>query len=87
MITAPTKADGAAPLIAGLLRDEHHIDGETLDSLRSVQQTQKITLEEHTAIFEAVAARDPDAAARAMRAHLLRANKLYRLVEPSDDDD
>jgi GntR family transcriptional regulator, sialic acid-inducible nan operon repressor len=36
-----------------------------------------LTLAEHAAIFEAIAAHDPEKAERAMRDHILRANKLY----------
>lgn len=39
---------------------------------------EELTLAEHLRIVEAIAAHDPDAAARAMRDHLLRANDLYR---------
>ncbi|MCG8360593.1 MAG: transcriptional regulator NanR [Kiloniellales bacterium] len=46
---------------------------------------EQITLEEHSAIFEAIAARDPDAAARAMERHLMRANALYRQFERKAD--
>ena len=34
-----------------------------------------LTIEEHKAIFERIAARDPDGAAAAMTAHLTRANE------------
>ncbi len=44
---------------------------------------EKVTLEEHSAIFEAIAARDPDRAAEAMARHLKRANQLYRQLERS----
>jgi GntR family transcriptional regulator, sialic acid-inducible nan operon repressor len=40
-----------------------------------------LTIQEHTAIFERVAARDPEGAAAAMTAHLTRANSLYRRFE------
>jgi GntR family transcriptional regulator, sialic acid-inducible nan operon repressor len=40
--------------------------------------TEELTLKEHSAIARAVAKGDPDAAARAMRRHLLRAHPLYR---------
>lgn len=39
---------------------------------------ERLTINEHTAIVEAVAAGDPDAAADAMRVHLTRASALYR---------
>ncbi|WP_210529023.1 FCD domain-containing protein [Rubellimicrobium arenae] len=39
---------------------------------------EKLTLEEHEAIYAAIAARDPERAAGAMRDHLTRANDLYR---------
>lgn len=38
---------------------------------------EKLTLAEHDRILKALEARDPDAAARAMKNHLTRANKLY----------
>jgi DNA-binding FadR family transcriptional regulator len=38
---------------------------------------EQLAITEHTAVFEAIAAHDPDAAAAAMEAHLLRANQLY----------
>jgi DNA-binding FadR family transcriptional regulator len=42
---------------------------------------ERVTIAEHTRIFERIAARDPDGAEKAMTAHLMRANKLYRLLE------
>jgi DNA-binding FadR family transcriptional regulator len=39
---------------------------------------ERLTLEEHEAIFAAISARDPDRAAQAMKDHLTRANALYR---------
>ncbi|MDJ0945344.1 MAG: transcriptional regulator NanR [Kiloniellales bacterium] len=44
---------------------------------------EQITLTEHQAIFDAIAAHDPDAAAEAMTRHLTRANELYRQFECS----
>jgi DNA-binding FadR family transcriptional regulator len=40
-----------------------------------------ITIEEHTLIYERVAARDAEGAAQAMTTHLTRANSLYRKFE------
>ena len=39
-----------------------------------------VTLQEHKAILDAIAARNPEAAAQAMRLHLTRANSLYQNV-------
>jgi DNA-binding FadR family transcriptional regulator len=39
---------------------------------------ERLTLAEHQRIYDAIAARDPDAAEAAMRDHLTRANTLYR---------
>ncbi|MEK0085142.1 transcriptional regulator NanR [Benzoatithermus flavus] len=40
-----------------------------------------LTIQEHTAIFERIAARDVEGAAEAMTRHLSRANELYRQFE------
>jgi len=45
---------------------------------------EQLTLAEHARILKAIAARNPEAAARAMTAHLTRTNKLYRLLESPD---
>lgn len=39
---------------------------------------ERLTLDEHEAILNAIAAKDPERAARAMKDHLTRANALYR---------
>ncbi|VFR53857.1 Transcriptional regulator NanR [plant metagenome] len=41
------------------------------------------TLGEHQAIYDSVAAGDPDGAARAMTDHLTRANRLYQQANPA----
>jgi len=43
---------------------------------------EQVTLQEHTLIYEAVASRDPEAAAEARRLHLTRASVLYRNSQP-----
>jgi DNA-binding FadR family transcriptional regulator len=49
--------------------------------------TEQLTLSEHAAILAAIARRDGDAAERAMRDHLTRANALYqRLATPQAGD-
>lgn len=46
---------------------------------------EELTLAEHGRIVDAINARDPDAAADAMRAHLTRANTLYQhLMRPQE---
>lgn len=50
--------------------------------------TEQLTLQEHAAILAAIRARDADAAERAMRDHLTRANELYqRLATPRAADE
>jgi DNA-binding FadR family transcriptional regulator len=39
---------------------------------------ERLTLDEHEAIYAAIAARDVERAAQAMKDHLTRANELYR---------
>ncbi|WP_176559492.1 transcriptional regulator NanR [Rubellimicrobium roseum] len=46
---------------------------------------ERLTLDEHEAIVAAVAAGDPERAARAMQDHLTRANALYRQASVADN--
>jgi len=56
---------------------------EYYQSLVRAPGAEELTLAEHERIVDAIAARDPDAAAAAMHAHLTRANTLYQqLVRP-----
>lgn len=55
--------------------------GEYYRQLVRVRGAENLTIAEHRRIFEAIAARDPDAAEAAMREHLTRANELYRRLE------
>jgi len=51
--------------------------GEFYTQLVRLPGAEQLTLAEHALILDAIAAGDPDAAERAMRDHILRANKLY----------
>ncbi len=51
--------------------------GEFYTQLVRLPGTEQLTLSEHAAILDAIAAGDPDAAERAVRDHILRANTLY----------
>jgi GntR family transcriptional regulator, sialic acid-inducible nan operon repressor len=46
--------------------------------------TEQLTLTEHAQILDAIAVRDPEAAERAMRDHILRANRLYAQHQGGD---
>jgi DNA-binding FadR family transcriptional regulator len=52
-------------------------------SLVRAPGVETLTIAEHERLYEAIANRDPDTAAAAMRDHLTRANALYRRVEPA----
>ena len=45
---------------------------------------ENLTLAEHERIIDAIAARDPERAERAVREHLTRANELYRQLGLDD---
>jgi DNA-binding FadR family transcriptional regulator len=45
------------------------------------QGAEELTLAEHARVIDAIAARDPEAAERAVREHLTRANSLYRQLQ------
>lgn len=51
--------------------------GEFYSQLVRVPGTEQLTLSEHAQILDGIAAGDADAAERAMRDHILRANRLY----------
>lgn len=58
--------------------------GEYYQSLVRAPGAEELTLMEHERIVDAIAARDPEAAAQAMHAHLIRANTLYQqLLRPA----
>lgn len=52
--------------------------GASCATLVRAPGAERLTLEEHERICDAIAARDPDSAGRAMSDHLARANALYR---------
>jgi GntR family transcriptional regulator, sialic acid-inducible nan operon repressor len=58
--------------------------GEFYSQLVRLPGTEQLTLTEHAQILDAIAERDADAAERAMRDHILRANKLYALHQAGD---
>ncbi len=51
------------------------------DVVRSPSGTEKITLDEHTRLFDCIARHDPAGVEKAVRDHLTRAHELYR-VDP-----
>jgi DNA-binding FadR family transcriptional regulator len=55
--------------------------GEFHIGLVRLHGAEALTIEEHTTIFEQIAAHDPEGAAAAMTRHLTRANSLYRQFE------
>ena len=58
--------------------------GEYYQPMVRAPGAEDLTLAEHSTIVEAIAKRNPDAAAEAMRAHLTRANTLYQqLMKPA----
>lgn len=52
--------------------------GEYYQAIVRAPGVEDVTLAEHQRLFDAIAARDPAAAERAMREHLLRSSELYR---------
>ena len=73
------------PLFTSLIRGIFNwLSGYHMASV-SVPGREDLTLDEHAIIFDALEARDPEAAETAMRRHLTRANDLYRrsAVAPS----
>ncbi len=69
-ITGNTIFPGLSEALMGWL-------GEFYRQLVRVPGTEQLTLSEHAQILDGIAAGDADAAERAMRDHILRANRLY----------
>lgn len=59
--------------------------GEYHAGLVRAPGAESVTLSEHDTIYECIAARDADGAARAMSDHITRASSLYRQHEPVKD--
>jgi DNA-binding FadR family transcriptional regulator len=55
--------------------------GEYYRELVRAPGAESLTIAEHRRIFEAIAAKDPDAAEAAMHDHIARASELYRKLE------
>lgn len=71
---------GGNPIYPAIVEALFHWASEYYQSIVRAPGAEDLTLAEHERIVEAIAARDPDAAAQAMRDHLTRANALYRNV-------
>jgi GntR family transcriptional regulator, sialic acid-inducible nan operon repressor len=69
---------GGNPIYPAIVEALFHWASEYYQSIVRAPGAEDLTLAEHERIVEAIAARDPDAAAQAMRDHLMRANALYR---------
>ncbi len=50
------------------------------DVVRSPSGTEKVTLDEHTRLFDCIARHDADGVEQAVREHLTRAHELYRVA-------
>jgi DNA-binding FadR family transcriptional regulator len=69
---------GGNPIYPAIVEALFHWASEYYQSIVRAPGAEDLTLAEHERIVESIAARDPDAAAQAMRDHLTRANALYR---------
>lgn len=73
------------PIFAAIVEALFRWASEYYRTLIRAPGAEELTLAEHVRIVDAIAARNPDAAADAMRAHLTRANTLYQhLIRPSE---
>lgn len=76
-------AIGGNPIFPAIVEAVFRWAGEYYQTLVRAPGAEELTLAEHTRIVDAIAARNPDAAAEAMRAHLSRASTLYQqLMRP-----
>jgi len=68
------------PIFSATVEAMFNWASEYYQSIVRAPGAEDLTLREHQAIVDAIAAHDPDKAARAMRDHLTRANALYQQV-------
>ncbi|MBV8622890.1 MAG: transcriptional regulator NanR [Herbaspirillum sp.] len=66
------------PIFPSIVESMFRWASEFYTTLVRAPGAEELTLAEHQRIVDAIAAHDGDAAAEAMRVHLMRANKLYR---------
>jgi len=69
------------PILPAIVEAMFSWGSEFYRSSVRAQGVEDLTLAEHARVIDAIAARDPEAAERAVREHLTRANSLYRKVE------
>lgn len=69
------------PIFPSIVEALFNWAGEYYQNIVRAPGSEQLTLAEHRRIYEAIAAGDGDAAAQAMRDHLLRANVLYRQAD------
>jgi DNA-binding FadR family transcriptional regulator len=68
------------PIFPSIVESLFRWAGEYYRPLVRAPGAEELTLSEHQRIVDAIAAHDGDAAEQAMRAHLSRANELYRTL-------
>lgn len=66
------------PIFPAVIEGLFRWAGEFYQAIVRAPGVEDVTLAEHQRLVDAIAARDPDAAERAMREHLLRSSELYR---------
>lgn len=69
------------PIFPAIVEALFNWASEYYQSIVRAPGAESLTLAEHQKILDAIAAHDPEAAERAMREHLTRANALYRAVQ------
>jgi DNA-binding FadR family transcriptional regulator len=72
---------GGNPIFPAIVEAIFQWAGDFYRPLVRAPGAERLTLEEHTRLVDAIEAHDPDAAETAMRAHLSRSNALYRRLQ------